>query len=109
MASPSSRQLRRSFSAAIVAALTLASSMLVAGVSAPSVLAASKGDTVGPVEVSGAVYSDVSAPIRDLTGVAPAPSTDKGKKDKEKGQKQQATKDKQDEKKKLDMQPKRHT
>jgi hypothetical protein len=34
---------------------------------------------------------------------------DKGKKDKEKGQKQQATKDKQDEKRKLDMQPKRHT
>ena len=82
VASPSSRRLRRSFSAAVIAALTLGSSLLLAGVSAPSVLAGSKGDAVGPVEVSSAVYSDVSAPIRDLTGVAPAPSTDKGKKDK---------------------------
>ena len=38
-------------------------------------------DPIGPVEVSAAVYSDVSAPVRDLTGVAPAPSTDKEKKE----------------------------
>ena len=82
MASPSSTRSRRSFWAAIVAALTFGSSLLVAGVSAPSVLAGDKGDAVGPVEVSSAVYSDVSAPVRDLVGVAPAPSTDKEKKEK---------------------------
>jgi hypothetical protein len=41
-----------------------------------------KQPPVGPVEVSLAVYSDVSAPVRDLVGVAPAPSTDKEKKEK---------------------------
>ncbi len=39
-------------------------------------------DPIGPVEVSSAVYSDVSAPLSDLTGVAPAASTDKEKKEK---------------------------
>jgi Domain of unknown function (DUF5979)/Fibronectin type III domain len=82
VASPSSTRSRRSFWAAIVAALTLGSSLLLAGVSTPSVLAGSKGDAVGPVEVTSAVYSDVSAPVRDLVGVAPAPSTDKEKKEK---------------------------
>jgi hypothetical protein len=43
---------------------------------------ASPKDPIGPVEVSSAVYSDVSAPVRDLAGVAPAPSTDKEKKEK---------------------------
>ena len=42
----------------------------------------SKADPVGPVEVSSAVYSDVSAPVRDLTGVAPTADTDKEKKEK---------------------------
>ncbi|MEI7849901.1 MAG: hypothetical protein WCK35_29175, partial [Chloroflexota bacterium] len=37
---------------------------------------------VGPVEVSSAVYSDLSAPVRDLTGVSPTASTDKEKKEK---------------------------
>ncbi len=41
----------------------------------------SKPDPVGPVEVSSAVYSDVSAPVRDLVGAAP---TDSGDKEKEK-------------------------
>ena len=36
----------------------------------------------GPVEVSTAVYSDVSAPVRELTGVAPTPSDSKEKKEK---------------------------
>src|SRR5512135_1436205 len=39
-------------------------------------------DPIGPVEVSSAVYSDVSAPVRDLVGVAPTASTDKEKKEK---------------------------
>jgi len=39
-------------------------------------------DPIGPVEVSAAVYSDVSEPVRDLTGVAPTASTDKEKKEK---------------------------
>jgi len=38
--------------------------------------------TVGPVEVSGAVYSDVSAPVRDIAGVAPQAPDDKKEKDK---------------------------
>ncbi len=42
----------------------------------------SKADSVGPVEVSSAVYSDVSAPVRDLTGVAPTADTAKEKKEK---------------------------
>jgi hypothetical protein len=43
---------------------------------------AAKNDSVGPVEVSSAVYSDVSAPVRDLTGASPTTSTDKEKKEK---------------------------
>ena len=39
-------------------------------------------DPAGPVEVSSAVYSDVSAPVRDLVGVAPAAPGGKEKKDK---------------------------
>ncbi len=39
-------------------------------------------DAVGPVEVSGSVYSDVSAPVRDLVGVAPSTPADKGKSEK---------------------------
>ena len=44
--------------------------------------AAPPKDQVGPVEVSSAVYSDVSAPVRDLVGEAPTASTDKEKKEK---------------------------
>ena len=36
---------------------------------------------VGPVEVTSAVYSDESAPVRDLTGDSTTSPTDKGKKD----------------------------
>jgi hypothetical protein len=39
-------------------------------------------DTVGPVEVSGAVKADVSVPVRDLAGFAPAEATTKEKKEK---------------------------
>lgn len=39
-------------------------------------------DNIGPVEVSGAVQSDVSVPVRDLVGVAPSADTDKEKKEK---------------------------
>lgn len=39
-------------------------------------------EPVGPVEVSGAVYSDVSGPLSAMTGVAPAADTDKEKKEK---------------------------
>jgi hypothetical protein len=58
-----------------VAAAVLASSLLVTGVSATSVRGPPNGDTVGPVEVSGAVHSDVSAPLSSLVGVAPPAST----------------------------------
>jgi hypothetical protein len=43
---------------------------------------ASKADSVGPVEVSAAVHSDVSGPLSSLVGVAPAASTDKQKHEK---------------------------
>ncbi len=39
-------------------------------------------DPIGPVEVSGAVYSDVSAPVRDLVGKAPVGPDSKEKKQK---------------------------
>jgi hypothetical protein len=39
-------------------------------------------DAISQVEVSGAVQTDVSVPVRDLTGVAPAGETDKEKKEK---------------------------
>ena len=39
-------------------------------------------DPVGPVEVSAAVYSDVSEPLGSLTGVAPAAPDEKEKKEK---------------------------
>src|SRR5689334_20921410 len=40
---------------------------------------AAKPDPVGPVEVSAAVYSDVSAPVSTLVGLAPAVADDKEK------------------------------
>ena len=39
-------------------------------------------DQTGPVEVSAAVAADVSAPVRDLNGAAPAASSDKEKHEK---------------------------
>jgi hypothetical protein len=39
-------------------------------------------DPIGPVEVSSALFSDVSAPVRDLVGVAPAAPDTKEKKEK---------------------------
>ncbi len=39
-------------------------------------------DSTGPVEVSAAVYSDVSGPLSDLVGVAPAAPDEKEKKEK---------------------------
>ena len=56
----------------------MAATLIPTAVFAQSAAAAPK-DPVGPVEVSAAVYSDVSAPVRDLVGVAPAPATDKEK------------------------------
>ncbi len=41
-----------------------------------------KDNPVGPVEVSAAVYSDVSEPVSSLVGLAPAAPTDKEKKEK---------------------------
>ena len=43
---------------------------------------AAKDEPVGPVEVSGAVYSDVSPPLSDMTGLAPAAPDEKEKKEK---------------------------
>jgi len=43
--------------------------------------AAAPQDPVGPVEVSGAVFSDISAPLRDMPGLAPAAPTDNAKKE----------------------------
>ena len=67
---------RRAVSAALLVAA------VVGGTVSVQAAAASKPGSIGPVEVSAAVYSDVSAPVRDLTGVAPAASTDKEKKEK---------------------------
>jgi hypothetical protein len=66
--------------ASLIGALALLATVGIAGSAgaAPS----SKTDPVGPVEVSSAVYSDVSGPVSDLTGVAPAADSDKEKKEK---------------------------
>ena len=61
-----------------VAGLALTSSLLI-GVQ-PSL--AKAPSPIGPVEVSGAVHADVSAPVRDLVGVAPAASDEKEHKEK---------------------------
>src|SRR5436309_1799542 len=59
-------------------ALLLFSSLVGSAVAAPN----SKPVPIGPVEVTSAVYSDVSAPVRDLVGDAPATGTGKEKKEK---------------------------
>ena len=61
--------------------LVMALALLPAAAFGQSSAAAPK-DPIGPVEVSSAVYSDVSAPVRDLTGVAPAAPDEKEKKEK---------------------------
>jgi len=55
--------------------------VLLIGSSLPAIAANDK-DAIGPVEVSSAVYSDVSPALRDLSGFNPAASTDKEKKEK---------------------------
>src|SRR6476660_5838858 len=68
---------------ALTAVLTMA--ILVFALAAATVGAApisKPTDPIGPVEVSSAVYSDVSGPVSGLTGVAPAADTDKEKREK---------------------------
>ncbi len=65
-----------------VASMLLVAVFLVGSVVSVNAAAPAKSDTVGPVEVSPAVYSDVSGALSDLTGVAPAAPTDKEKKEK---------------------------
>src|SRR5690242_18990925 len=55
---------------------------LTGGVGSVSAAPASGSKNVGPVEVSSAVYADVSAPVRDLVGMAPSGDTSKEQKDK---------------------------
>ena len=64
-----------------IASILLLNLVLVGGVVSADASAAVKGDQVGPVEVSSAVSSDVSAPVSGLVGVAPAAATDKEKKE----------------------------
>ncbi len=65
-----------------VATATLLVTLLIGSTVSVQAAPASRTGAIGPVEVSSAVYSDVSAPVRDLVGVAPAPATDKEKKEK---------------------------
>ena len=46
------------------------------------VMAAQPDDTIGPVEVSGALRADISMPLRDMQGFSPASPNDKEKKEK---------------------------
>ena len=55
---------------------------LLLGTSLPALAGNPKDDLIGPVEVSNAVYSDVSPALRDLAGFNPAAFTDKEKKEK---------------------------
>ncbi len=55
---------------------------LLIGSSLPATAANPHDDEVGPVEVSYAAHSDVSWPLRDLTGFSSVASTDKEKKEK---------------------------
>lgn len=56
--------------------------LLVGSVASAQASPSSSKDDVGPVEVSSAVYSDVSAPISSLVGLAPAQDSGKEKKEK---------------------------
>src|SRR5512136_1350874 len=66
---------RTLFLALIVAAFGLGSGYARAAGNNPK-------DEIGPVEVSGAIQFDVSAPVRDLEGLAPSTETAKEKKEK---------------------------
>ena len=55
---------------------------LLLGSSLPVMAGNARNDLIGPVEVSYAVYSDVSPALRDLSGFNPAASTGKEKKEK---------------------------
>lgn len=65
----------------IVLVVLMLAAMLVPAAFGQSSIAAPP-DLIGPVEVSGAVYSDVSGPLSDMQGLAPAAPTDKEKKEK---------------------------
>lgn len=61
---------------------TLLAAAVILGGSASTVSANNQKNEVGAVEVSYAVQSDVSAPLRELEGLAPAAPEDKEKKEK---------------------------
>src|SRR6187397_2854304 len=67
---------RKVFSLALLMAILIGST--ISAQAAPS----AKPDPIGPVEVSSAVYSDVSGPLSDLVGVAPDAPEEKEKKEK---------------------------
>ncbi len=56
--------------------------VLVGSVASAQASPSSTKDDVGPVEVSSAVYSDISAPVSSLVGLAPAQDSGKEKKEK---------------------------
>lgn len=60
----------------------LLAAVVLLGGTATSAVAGTRSDVVGPVEVSSAVYSDVSGSLSDMVGLAPAAPTDKEKKEK---------------------------
>jgi hypothetical protein len=65
-----------------VFAFTVLIALLIGSTISARAAAPSGKDTTGPVEVSAAVYSDVSGPLSDLVGVAPAAPDEKEKKEK---------------------------
>ena len=67
---------RKVFSLALLVLILIGST--ISAQAAPS----AKPDPIGPVEVSSAVYSDVSGPLSDLVGVAPDAPEEKEKKEK---------------------------
>ncbi len=67
---------RKVFSLALLVVILIGST--ISAQAAPS----AKPDPIGPVEVSSAVYSDVSGPLSDLVGVAPEAPDEKEKKEK---------------------------
>lgn len=66
-----------------VLSLTLLVILLVGStISAQAAPFSNNDDPIGPVEVSDAIYSDVSGPLSDLTGVSPSAPDEKEKKEK---------------------------
>ena len=70
------------FKRKVISVILLAAFLVGSTISVQAAPVSNNSNPIGPVEVSSAVYSDVSAPVRDLVGVAPAPSTDKTKNEK---------------------------